>query len=87
MAFGSKSTFTTKEQQVLCGSAKGMFHFPKLLLLHRNKLNFHIFVKFYLYILCANELLNQQSEPGTGNTSPWQTCQRPYPLFPMPAGL
>lgn len=47
-------------------------------------LNFHIFMKFYLYIRCANELLNQQSEPGTGNISPWQTCQCPYPLFQTP---
>lgn len=81
-ALGSKCTFTTKEQQVLCASAKGMSHFPKLLLFTET-LNFHIFTKFYLYIRCANELISRVNKEPV--THPRQTFQRPYPLFPTPA--
>lgn len=51
-ALGSKSTFTTKEQQVLCASAKGMPHFPKLLLLHRNTQFPHIHEILLIYPVC-----------------------------------
>lgn len=41
-----------QRQQVLCGSAKGMFHFPKFVLPHRNTPFPHIRENLLIYPVC-----------------------------------